>query len=77
MEQVSCCLCGSDRYQVEILGKEGYGLDIAVGQRADQNFPADSFDVVTLWHSLEHLHEPIETLRSIHRALKPDGLLVV
>lgn len=22
MEQVSCCLCGSDRYQVEILGKD-------------------------------------------------------
>lgn len=63
--------------QAARFGKEKYDLDIAVGQMPDQDFPPNYFDVVTLWHSLEHLHRPIEVLESIHRVLKPDGLLVV
>ena len=35
------------------------------------------FDCITMWHSLEHLHNPLETFHSIHRLLKPDGWLFV
>jgi 2-polyprenyl-3-methyl-5-hydroxy-6-metoxy-1,4-benzoquinol methylase len=34
-------------------------------------------DVVTLFHVLEHLPDPLQAMAQIHRALKPGGLLVV
>jgi SAM-dependent methyltransferase len=36
-----------------------------------------SFDAVTLWHSLEHLHQPIDVLRNIRRLLAPGGICVL
>jgi SAM-dependent methyltransferase len=35
------------------------------------------FDCITMWHSLEHLRNPLETFQSIHRLLKPDGWFFV
>jgi len=40
-------------------------------------FAAQSFDVVMLWHVLEHLPQPIDTLREAWRILKPGGVLIV
>jgi 2-polyprenyl-3-methyl-5-hydroxy-6-metoxy-1,4-benzoquinol methylase len=36
-----------------------------------------SFDCVTMWHSLEHVHEPLAVLRSAFRLLAPGGHVVV
>lgn len=36
-----------------------------------------SFDVVTLWHVLEHNNHPDELLNSFHKILKPNGILMV
>lgn len=36
---------------------------------------ADCFDVITLSHVIEHLHEPLQMLRACHRLLKPGGQL--
>jgi SAM-dependent methyltransferase len=38
---------------------------------------AASFDVVTIWHVLEHLPEPRVTLEAVRRLLSPTGRLVV
>ncbi len=54
-----------------------YGIDVFRGDLEEARFPSDSFDVVTLWHALEHLPDPRSTLEKIHRILKKDGLLVV
>ncbi|VVB86552.1 Ubiquinone biosynthesis O-methyltransferase [uncultured archaeon] len=40
-------------------------------------FPDNFFDVITLWHVLEHIYEPNEELKEIGRILKDDGILVV
>lgn len=36
-----------------------------------------SFDVITLWHVLEHVHDLKGTVNHLHRLLKQNGLLVV
>lgn len=41
------------------------------------NYPESSFDVITLWHVLEHLARPVETLQNIRKFLKPDGTLLI
>jgi SAM-dependent methyltransferase len=42
---------------------------------AEADYPAESFDLTILWHVLEHLSAPLETLREIHRTLRPGGRL--
>lgn len=40
-------------------------------------YPDAYFDQVIVWHVLEHLPDPRETLAAVHRVLKPGGRLVV
>jgi 2-polyprenyl-3-methyl-5-hydroxy-6-metoxy-1,4-benzoquinol methylase len=37
----------------------------------------ESFDVITMWHALEHVHEPGAVLRAAHNILTPNGRLVI
>ncbi len=40
-------------------------------------FPPQFFHAVTLWNVLEHVSDPLETLRHVHRILSPDGVVLV
>jgi 2-polyprenyl-3-methyl-5-hydroxy-6-metoxy-1,4-benzoquinol methylase len=53
------------------------GLRALVGSLPHPELKPGSFDVVTMWHSLEHVHTPLEVLREAHRLLVPGGRLVV
>jgi 2-polyprenyl-3-methyl-5-hydroxy-6-metoxy-1,4-benzoquinol methylase len=53
------------------------GLDFRCGQLAEQALPAAGFDLVTMWHYLEHDYDPPATLRRCRELLAPDGRLVV
>jgi SAM-dependent methyltransferase len=50
---------------------------MAIGPGQWPSLPAASVDAVTLWHSLEHLHEPLDVLRHVRRLLKPEGICVI
>jgi len=54
-------------------------IDVRTGaaETALAAFPDDSFDVVAMWHVLEHLSDPSGVLSQIHRILKPGGRLMV
>ncbi len=54
-----------------------YGLAIRKGFVQHQTLEADAFDLITMWHVLEHTEDPPEILRFICRALKPGGVLVI
>lgn len=53
------------------------GLNVVGGVLEDAKFPDGSFDVVTLFNVLEHLREPVGTLREVYRILKKDGIVVM
>src|SRR5439155_3001922 len=52
------------------------GRPIAVGDLARDTALAGPFDVITLWHVLEHLPDPATALRAARARLRPGGLLV-
>ena len=54
-----------------------YGLAVQVGFVQDAAFPPESFDLVTIWHVLEHTEDPGSVLALLRSWLKSDGMLVV
>jgi len=43
----------------------------------ESGLTADSFDVITMWHVLEHLDNPAQLLMEAHRILKSNGVLII
>ncbi len=54
-----------------------FGLNVYNGYLNDGLFEDNFFDIITLWDVFEHLPEPIETIQTISKMLKPGGLLVI
>jgi 2-polyprenyl-3-methyl-5-hydroxy-6-metoxy-1,4-benzoquinol methylase len=57
--------------------REDLGLPAFEGSLPCPALQDRSFDVVTMWQVLEHVHNPMEALRDAHRLLVPGGRLVV
>lgn len=57
--------------------KKSLGVEVYNGQLKNASYPDEYFDVVTFWHSLEHMTDPQANLRSAQRILKKGGLLAV
>lgn len=53
------------------------GITVYQGDFKKVKFEDNSFDVITAFDVIEHLKEPCELLRYIHKKLKSDGLLVL
>jgi SAM-dependent methyltransferase len=43
----------------------------------EQELPERAFDLVTMWHFLEHDYDPLRTLAEARRVLKSDGRLII
>jgi 2-polyprenyl-3-methyl-5-hydroxy-6-metoxy-1,4-benzoquinol methylase len=63
---------GACRFAREILR-----LPVRVGLLPELNFPANSFDVVVMWHVLEHVSDPRPMVAEVARILRPGGLFLV
>ena len=57
--------------------QEELGLKVLTGTLPHPDLGPCMFDVVTMWHSLEHVHRPLDVLRESFRLLVPGGKLVV
>ena len=75
-----------DLYDAKITGVDfkdlsslpGFDLiDFRHGPIQEQSFPESSFDLVTMWHFLEHDYSPLQTLQKVRQLLKEDGTLVI
>lgn len=58
-------------------GWKNYGIKINKGTLFDYKYPNNFFDMITLWDVLEHVTDPIKTLRECNRILKKDGMLLI
>ncbi|HYX38503.1 MAG TPA: class I SAM-dependent methyltransferase [Oligoflexus sp.] len=47
------------------------------GTLFEQELEPASFDLITMWHFLEHDYRPLETLTRIRQLLKPEGKLIL
>jgi 2-polyprenyl-3-methyl-5-hydroxy-6-metoxy-1,4-benzoquinol methylase len=57
--------------------QEQLGLRALVGTLPHADLEPASFEVITMWHSLEHVHEPLTVLREALTLLVPGGKLIV
>jgi SAM-dependent methyltransferase len=53
------------------------GLPALLGTLPHHQLQPASFDVITMWHSLEHVHNPREVLQQAYFLLAPGGKLLV
>lgn len=53
------------------------GLEIHEKELPDIKFDSEKFDIVTVFHVLEHLQNPIDYINDINRILKPNGFLII
>lgn len=56
---------------------ERQGIKTFCGQLHEARYPAEYFDVITINHVLEHIHDPLSMLRECNRILKQDGILII
>jgi 2-polyprenyl-3-methyl-5-hydroxy-6-metoxy-1,4-benzoquinol methylase len=58
------------------VAKDKHHLEVQeIGKLFD--LPGDSADVVTMWHVLEHVHDPNAYIQLIHRVLRDEGMLLI
>jgi SAM-dependent methyltransferase len=68
---------GVDFSSVAVSRARSVGLDVRQSDLLSTEFATDFFDVVLFSHSLEHVFDPVATLREAHRILKPGGRLLL
>jgi 2-polyprenyl-3-methyl-5-hydroxy-6-metoxy-1,4-benzoquinol methylase len=52
-------------------------IDFHCGLFYEQEMGEKRFDLITMWHFLEHDYDPFRTLKKAHSSLKADGRLVI
>ncbi len=75
--------CGYEGYGIDIsphavrYATEHYRLAAEVTSLDDFRAKNGPFDVITLFDVIEHLHDPVDSLKKLHKLLKPGGILVL
>lgn len=57
--------------------KDRYGIGLIRGNIEDIDFGDKRFDVITIFHTLEHAHSPSSLIKRCSSLLKDDGILIV
>jgi SAM-dependent methyltransferase len=54
-----------------------FGLRVLTGDVAEVDLASEQFDVVTMWNTIEHVSDPLRTVRAIASLTGPGGVLVM
>ena len=78
LKHIGCKVWGTELSEISSrYAKENLKINVISRNLEDCMFDKDYFDVVTMFHSLEHMMSPMETTREIYRILKPEGTLII
>lgn len=71
-----CYGCEPDAVRAKIAASI-LGVQVSVNDLPGAQYPEAHFDVVRLWHVLEHVHDPMAVLVEARRVLRLGGLLIL
>ncbi len=71
-----CSVVGIDFKDLSALPSMS-GIEFRCGVLHEQDLPERGFDLITMWHFLEHDYEPSLSLAAAHRLLAPNGRLII
>jgi len=54
---------------------EELNIECFLGSLENLNSPSNSYDVITLWHVIEHMRNPLEALKKANRLLSKKGMI--
>jgi 2-polyprenyl-3-methyl-5-hydroxy-6-metoxy-1,4-benzoquinol methylase len=57
--------------------KKSFGIEVSISPVEAMDYPEGQFDIITMWHSLEHNPDPAGIIRKCMKWLKQDGTLVI
>lgn len=57
--------------------KNLYNLDIHLTEIENADFEENSFDVITIWHVIEHVKNPLEVMKTLYKLSKPGAVVFV
>lgn len=69
--------CDTSQAKIDYLQQVRKLQNTYFGAVNDLHFPDSYFDVITLWHVIEHLFDPFVELDTLFRLLRPGGLLLI
>jgi 2-polyprenyl-3-methyl-5-hydroxy-6-metoxy-1,4-benzoquinol methylase len=70
-------VCGVEPDPQSAAHARAAGLDVHDGLLQQQSFPDAHFHAIAMTHVIEHLHDPMDTLRRCWKLLKPGGQITV
>lgn len=59
------------------IARDLYGLDVINDALEHIDFGESRFDIVTLFHVLEHVHDPAAVVKKCHDLLRDNGILLI
>lgn len=74
--QVTCADVSAPLLQFAKWRVKDRGVAIRVMDLRDERLPEDAFDVICAFNTMAHVRDTLQTLKDLHRALRPDGLLI-
>ncbi len=69
--------CGLDVSPQAVESARAAGVHAVEGSLTTVEWPDDSFDLIVMNHSLEHMPDPMDALRRARALLRPGGALIV
>ena len=68
---------GVDMSKPAVTYARNHGLEVHLGRIEQSSFKTETFDVITLFQTIEHLEDPLKILKKLHSLLKVGGVLLI